>query len=156
MVKSARGVGASARERVRWAMGSHAGRLGGGSSNGSQGSNRTLGEGAPVKSSHWGVTWNGVWTGVGERSVETAGLGGGLHDGLDEIRWADVNGEGNTTLGGSCVGTLGRPGIGIRGGWKDEGASRRRDLKMSQRLVMALTWEMIVGGAAPVIAPATT
>jgi hypothetical protein len=53
------------------------------------------------------------------------------------------------------VGTLGRPGIGIRGGWKDEGASRRRDLKMSQRLVMALTWEMIVGGAAPVIAPAT-
>ena len=95
-------------------MGSRAGRLGGGSSDGSRGSNPTLGEGAPVKSSsRRGVDWNGVWTGVGERSVETAGLGGGLHDGLDEIGWAGVNGEGDTTLGGSCVGTLGQICIGI-------------------------------------------
>jgi hypothetical protein len=91
-------------------MGSRAGRLGGGSSDGSRGSNPTLGEGAPVKSSCRGVAWNGV---VGERSVETAGLGGGLHDGLDEIEWAGVNGEGDTTLEGSCVGTLGQICIGI-------------------------------------------
>ena len=94
-------------------MGSRAGRLGGGSSDGSRGSNPTLGEGAPVKSSRRGVAWNGVWTGVGERSVETAGLGGGLHDGQDEIGWAGVNGEGDTTLEGSCVGTLGQICIGI-------------------------------------------
>ena len=156
MVKSASGVGASARERVRWAMGSHAGRLGGGSGDGSRGSNPTIGEGMPVKSSCRGVAWKGVWTGVGKRSVETAGLGGGLLNGQDEIGRASVDDEGDTTLGGSCVGTLGQPGIGIRGGWKEGGASSRHDSKMSRRLVMASTWEMLVGGAAPVIAPATT
>ena len=135
-------------------MGSHAGRLSGGSGDGSRGSNPTLGEGMPVKSSRRGEAWNG--TGVGERSVETAGLGGGLHNGLDEIGRAGVDGEGNTTLGGSCVGTLGQPGIGIQGGWKDGGASRCHDSKMSRRLLMALTWEMLVGGDAPVSAPATT
>ena len=94
-------------DRVQWAMGSCAGRLGGGSGDGSQGKSPTLGEGAPVKSSCQGVAWNGVWTGVGHSSVETAGPGGGLHDGLDEIGWAGVYGECNTTLGDSCVGTLG-------------------------------------------------
>ncbi len=73
----------------------------------------TLGEGVPVKSSRRGVAWNGTWTGVGDRNVEPDGLGGGLHAGLDKIGWAGVGGEGDTTLGGSCVGTLGRPGIGI-------------------------------------------
>ncbi len=34
--------------------------------------------------------------------------------------------------------------------------SSRHDSKMSRRLVMASTWEMLVGGAAPVRAPATT
>jgi len=62
-----------------------------------------------VKSSHWGVAWNGTWTGVGDRNVEPDGLGGGLQDqdGLDKIGWAGVGGEGETTLRGSCVGTLG-------------------------------------------------
>ena len=96
------------------------------------------------------------WTGEGDRKVEPDGLGGGLQDGLDTIGRAGVGGEGATTLGGSCVGTLGRPGIGIRGGWKEGGASSRHDSKMSRRLVMASTWEMLVGGDAPVSALATT
>ncbi len=70
--------------------------------------------------------------------------------------WAGVDGDGDTTLGGSCEGTLGRPGIRIQGGWKEGGASSRHELKMSLRLVMASTWEMLVGGAAPVRAPAMT
>ncbi len=110
----------------------------------------------PVKLRRQGVAWKGAWTGEGDRKVEPDGLGGGLHDGLATIGWAGVGGEGDTTLGGSCVGTLGQPGIGIRGGWKEGGASSRHDSKMSCRLVTALTWEMLVGGAAPVIAPATT
>ncbi len=109
-----------------------------------------------MKSRHRGVAWKGAWTGVGDRNIEPDGLGGGLHDGLATIGQAGVGDEGDTTLGGSCVGTLGRPGIGIQGGWKEGGASSRHDSKMSQRLVMASTWEMLVGGAAPVIALATT
>jgi hypothetical protein len=100
-----------------------------------------LREGVLVKLRHRGVAWKGAWTGVGDRNVEPAGLSGGLHDGLATMGWAGVGGEGNTTLEGSCVGTLGRPGIGIRGGWKEGGASSRHDSKMSRRLVMALTWE---------------
>ena len=110
----------------------------------------------PVKSGRRGVAWNDAWTGVGDRNVEPAGLGGGLHGGLATNGWAGVDGDGYTTLGGSCGGTLGRPGIGIRGGWKEGGASSHHNLKMSQRLVMASTWEMLVGGDAPVRAPATT
>jgi hypothetical protein len=109
-----------------------------------------------VKSSRRGVAWNGAWTGVGDRNVEPDGLGGGLHTGLDKIGRAGVGGAGDTTLGGSCVGTLGRPGIGSQGGWKAGGASSRHDSKMSRRLIMASTWEMLVGGDAPVSAPATT
>lgn len=110
----------------------------------------------PAKSRRRGVAWKGAWTGVGDRNVEPAGLGGGLHDGLVTIWRAGVLGEGETTLGGSCGGTLGRPGIGIRGGWKEGGASSRHDSKMSRRVVMASTWEMLAGGNAPVMAPATT
>ncbi len=110
----------------------------------------------PVKSRRRGVAWKGAWAGEGDSKVEPDGLGGGLHDGLDTTGRAGVGGEGDTTLGGSCVGILGRPGIGIQGGWKEGGASSRHDSKMSHRLVMASTWEMLVGGAAPVSAPATT
>jgi hypothetical protein len=109
-----------------------------------------------VKLRRRGVAWKGAWTGLGDRNVEPDCLGGGLHDGLAATGRAGVGGEGDTTLGGSCMGTLGRPGIGIRGGWKEGGVSSRHDSKMSRRLAMALTWEMLVGGAAPVIAPATT
>jgi hypothetical protein len=109
-----------------------------------------------VKSSRRGVAWNGGRTGVCNRCVEPAGLGGGLQAGIAEAGRAGVGGEGNTTLGGSCVGTLGQPGIGIQGGLKDGGASSRHDSNMSLRLEMASTWEMLVGGAALVRAPATT
>ncbi len=54
-----------------------------------------------MKSSRRGVAWNGGWTGVGNRCVEPAGLGGGLQAGLAEAGGAGVGGEGNTTLGGS-------------------------------------------------------
>jgi hypothetical protein len=110
----------------------------------------------PAKLRRRGVAWKVAWTGVGDSNVEPAGLGGELNGGLATNGWAGVDGDGDTTLGGSCVGTLGRPGIRIRGGWKEGGASSRHDSKMSRRLVMASTWEMLVGGAAPVWAPATT
>jgi hypothetical protein len=110
----------------------------------------------PAKSRRRGVARNDAWTGGGDSNVEPAGLGGGLHSWLATNGWAGVDGDGDTTLGGSCVGTLGRPGIGSRGGWKEEGASSRHDSKMSRRLVMASTWEMLVGGDAPVRALATT
>ena len=61
----------------------------------------------PAKSRRRGVAWKGAWTGVGDRNVESAGQAGGLQDGLDTIGRAGVGGEGATTLGGSCVGTLG-------------------------------------------------
>ena len=109
-----------------------------------------------MKTIRRGVAWYAGWTGVGTRCVEPASLGGGLQSGLAEVVLGSVGGEGDTTLGGSCVDTLGRPGIGIRGGRKDGGASSRHDSNMSRRLAMASTWEMLVGGAAPVRAPATT
>ncbi len=102
------------------------------------------------------VAWYAGRTGVDTRCVEPAGLGGGLQSGLAEVVLGGVGGEGDTTLGGFCVGTLGRPGIGRRGGRKDGGASSCHDSNMSRRLAMALTWEMLVGGAAPVRAPANT
>jgi hypothetical protein len=137
-------------------MGSRTGRLGKGLADVIWGEISTLGEGVPAKSRRRGVAWKGAWTGVGDRNVDPAGLGGGLHGGLATNGWAGVDGDGDTTLGGSCVGTLGRPGIGIRGGWREGGASSRHDSKMSRRLVMASTWEMLVGGFASVRAPATT
>jgi hypothetical protein len=63
----------------------------------------------PVKSSCRGVAWKGAWTGVGDRNVEPDGIGGRLHDGLDTIGRVGVGGAGDTTIGGSCMGTLGRP-----------------------------------------------
>ncbi len=155
-MKNASGAGAGAREQVRWEMGLREGRIGGGRGKGCQGSIPTLGEGALLKLSRWGVTWKGRRTGADDRSVEASGLVRGLQAGIDDIRWSGGGGGEEATLGGSCVGTLGRPGIGIQVGWKDGGASRRHDSKMSQGLVMALTWEILVGNAAPERAPATT
>ena len=109
-----------------------------------------------MKTIRQGVAWYAGRSGVGTRCVEPANLGGGLQSGLAEVVLGGVGGEGDTTLGGSCVGTLGCPGIGGRRGQKDGGASSRHDSNMSRRLAMASTWEMLVGGAAPVRAPATT
>ena len=88
-------------------MSSHAGRLNGGIGNGSCGECPTLGEGGPGKLRRRGVDWKGAWTGEGDKKVEADGLDGGLQDELGTIGWAGVGGEGATTLGGSCVGTLG-------------------------------------------------
>ncbi len=109
-----------------------------------------------MKTIWWGVAWHAGRTGVGTRCVEPAGLGGGLQSGLAEVIAGGVGGEGDTTRGGSYVGTLGCPGIGIRGGQKDGGANSLHDSNTSPRLAMASTWEILVGGAAPVRAPATT
>ena len=106
-MNSASGAGAGTRERVRWATGSRAGRFSRGLGDGLCGEDPTLGEGVLAKSRRRGVAWKGAWTGVGDRNVEPAGLGGGLHGGLATVRWAGVGGEDDTTLGGSCVGTLG-------------------------------------------------
>ena len=95
-----------------------------------------------MKTIWWGVVWYAGRTGVGTRCAEPAGLGGGLQSGLAEVVLGGVGGEGDTTLGGSCVGTLGCPGIGIWGGRKDGGASSPHDSNMSLRLAMASTWEM--------------
>ncbi len=45
--------------------------------------------------------------------MEPAGLGGVLQRGVAEVVQGGVGGEGDTTLEGSCVGTLGCPGIGV-------------------------------------------
>ncbi len=64
--------------------------------------------------------------------------------------------EGEATLGGSWMDTLGRPGDRMQP-WPDEGGPRRRhDSNRSRRLVMALTWDMDVGGSALVRAPDIT
>ena len=55
-----------------------------------------------MKLSPRGVAWNGAWTGVGDISVELAGLGGGLHDGLAATGLDGVGGDGDTTLGDSA------------------------------------------------------
>jgi hypothetical protein len=61
---------------------------------------------------------------------------------LTVTKWAVglQEGTGNSTLGGSCVGRLGRPGIRVRVGRQASGARRRRDSKTSQRLAIASTW----------------
>ncbi len=164
-VKSASGTGA--RERVRWEMGLQVGRTGRCSNDGCQGlittlgegarcSLTTLGEGALLKSSHWGVAWKRGGTGVGDESVEAAGLGGELQEGTGNHGRLGVGGNGEITLGDSWGGTLGQPGGMVRLGRKAGGGCRRQDSKMSQRLVIASTWETLMGGAAPARSLATT
>ena len=64
--------------------------------------------------------------------------------------------EGEATLGGSWMDTLGHPGGGMQP-WPDEGGPiRRHNLSRSRRLAMASTWDMDVGGSALVRAPDIT
>ncbi len=164
-VKSASGAGT--REQVQWEMGSWVGRTGGGSDNrcqgsittlgeGAQGLLTTLGEGAPLKSGRWGVAWKQGGTGAGNESVEAAGLGGGLQEGTSDRGRPGVGSNGELSLGGSWGGTPGRAGSGERMGRKASGARRRHDSKISQRLAITSIWKIIVGGAAPARALATT
>ncbi len=101
------------------------------------------------------MAWKQGGRGAGNRSVETAGLGGGVQEGIGDPRGLGVGSGREITLGASCVGTLGWPGVGVQVGRQANGAGRRHDSKISQRLAMAST-QILVGGAAPVRAPATT
>jgi hypothetical protein len=116
----------------------------------------TLGEGTLLKSSCWGVAWKQGAIGVGNDSVEAAGMGGGLQAETVNRGQPGVGGTGKHTLGGSWGGMLGRAGSGKHVGRKAGGPVRRHDSKMSQRLAIVSTWEILVGGAAPARAPATT
>ncbi len=102
------------------------------------------------------MAWKQGGIGADGESVEADGLGGGLQEGTGESGRLGVGSNREITLGGSCGCTLGRPGIGVRVGRQASGARRCQDSKMSQRLAIMSTWEILVGGAAPARAPATT
>ena len=91
----------------------------------------TLGEGVLLKSSHWGVAWKQGAIGVGDDSVEAAGMGGGLQEETGNCVQPGIDGNGKHTLGGSWDGMLGLPGSGERVGRKASGAIRCHDLKIS-------------------------
>jgi hypothetical protein len=83
-------------------------------------------------------------------------MGGGLQEETGNHVQPGVGGNGEHTLGGSWGSTLGRPDSEERVGRKAGGAVRRHDSKIPQRLAIASTWEILVGGAAPASAHATT
>ena len=58
------------------------------------------------------------------------------------------------TLGAIELGNLGGLGTMMRIGWRDGGARRHHDSKMSQILAVASVWVMLVGRRAPEMAPA--
>jgi hypothetical protein len=94
--------------------------------------------------------------GAGDDIVEAACMGGGLQAETGNRGQLGVGGASEHTLGGSWGGVLGRAGSGECVGRKAGGAVRCQDSKMSQRLAIASTREILVGGAAPASAPATT
>jgi hypothetical protein len=94
--------------------------------------------------------------GVGDDIVEAAGMGGGLQAETGNRGQPGVGGTGKLTLGGSWGGTLGWAGSRERVGRKAGGAVRHHDSKISRRLAIAFTREILVGGAAPASTPLTT
>ncbi len=116
----------------------------------------TLGEGALLKLTHWGVAWKQGTIGVGDDSVEAAGMGGELQAETGDRGQPRVASAGEHTLEGSWGGTLGQAGSGECMGRKAGGVVRRHDSKISQRLAIGSTWEILVGGATPASATATT
>ncbi len=75
-----------------------------------------------------------------------ARIGGGVKAGAGE-RMLE-GGKGLATLGGSRLGTLGRPGDRMRA-WLGGGGFRRcHASKRSHRLAMVSTWVMVEGGGA--------
>jgi hypothetical protein len=83
-------------------------------------------------------------------------MGGGLQAETSDCGQPGVGGTGKHTLGGSWGGMLGWAGSGECVGSKASGVVRHHDSKISQRLAIASTREILVGGAAPVSDPATT
>jgi hypothetical protein len=55
------------------------------------------------------MAWKGGRTGAGNKSVEAAGLRGGVQEGIGNSGGLGVGVGGEITLGDSCVGTLGLP-----------------------------------------------
>ncbi len=125
-----------------------------------QGSMATLGggetirgDGISVKVIQRGVTWNKgvtgqtIWTGKAEPGGKVlAGAGEVMFDGS----------KGVATLGSSWLGTLGRPGDGMRAWLVGCGPRSPHDSKRSRRLAMTSTWVMVVGGGASLRAPDIT
>ncbi len=93
---------------------------------------------------------------MGNDIVEAAGMGGGLQAETGNRGWPGVGGACEHTLGGSWGGTLGWTGSGEHMGRKASGAVRCHDSKISQRLAIPPTREILVGGAAPASALVTT
>jgi hypothetical protein len=147
---------------VQWAIDLRTGRLSGGGCGGQAlgclGSLSTLGvggAGVSLKLSCQGVACPAGGAGQGKRRLEF-GCGGGIQAGLGESVGVGVGGCIIATLGASWLCTLGNPGVRQWDGQRIGGARTRHDSKMSQRLAMALTWEILVGGATPERAPVTT
>jgi hypothetical protein len=83
------------------------------------------------------------------------GLDGRIRCG--ETGWGGLSwGAGVATLGGYRLSTLGRPGAMIWVALRWGGVRSRQDLKRSWRLVMALSWAILVGIAALEMALTTT
>ncbi len=102
------------------------------------------------------MAWKQGTLGVGDDIVEADGMGGGLQAETDNRGQPRVGSAGKHTLGGSWGDTLRQAGSGECVGRKAGGAVRRQDLKISQRLAIASTRAILVGGATPASAPATT
>ncbi len=122
------------------------------------GSIATLGEGESPKVMRRGVAWKVFALAGGARCRLDAntfvGLAGRVFCG--ETSWGDRSWvAGVATCVASGLSTLGSPGAMRRVALRWGGARSRQDSKMSLRLAMASSWERLVGGFAPAIAPAT-
>jgi hypothetical protein len=92
---------------------------------------------------------------VGDESVEAAGLGGGLQEGTSDCRRTEVGGNrespsevhGAACLDGQAMGYVWTRRLVVQAD---------ADSKMSQRLAIVSTWEILGGGTALARAPATT
>jgi hypothetical protein len=91
------------------------------------------------------VTWTIHCSECGGQRAK-AGHEGGIHAGVGVGASHGVVGV--TTLGGSGMSTLGRPGVGMQMGPVLGGPRRCHNSKRSLRLVMASTWEIHVEGGA--------
>jgi hypothetical protein len=119
------------------------------------GSIATLGEGESPKVMRCGVAWKVFALSGGVRCRLDAntfvGLAGRVFCG--ETSWGDRSWvAGVATCVASGLSTLGCPGAMRRVALRWGGARSRQDSKISWRLAMASSWEILVGGFAPAIA----
>jgi hypothetical protein len=77
------------------------------------------------------MAWNRGGIGVGDDSVEAAGMGGELQEETGNRMQPGVGGNSKHSLEGSWGGMLGRPGNGERMGRKAGDEVRCHDLKIS-------------------------